>query len=97
MQQPVRIEIDDGHRVASKLGHKQTIALEIDRQMIDAAANVAKRDFPFKQERRLAPGLIDEQRAHYCKHHRKEPHGIALFPFFAGLTCSCSFSGGRPV
>jgi hypothetical protein len=77
MQQPVRIEIDDGHRVAFELGHKQTVALEIDRQMIDAAANVAKRDFPFKQERRLAPGLIDEQRAHHCKHHRNQFHGIA--------------------
>jgi hypothetical protein len=44
----VDIKTDDGHGVVFELGHKKAIALEIDCEMVDAAANLAKRDFPFE-------------------------------------------------
>ncbi len=44
----VGVEVDDRHRVVFELGDKQAIAREIDRQVVDAAANFAQRDFSFQ-------------------------------------------------
>src|SRR5215472_12077762 len=73
----VGIEIDDRNRVVFELGDKQTITREIDRQVVDAAANFAQRDFPFEQEERfISPTRRNEESARNRQRRGQRFHGI---------------------
>src|SRR5262249_1553499 len=73
----VGIEIDNRHRVVFELGYKQAIAREIDRQMVDAAANFAPRDFPFEQGKGfIRPNRRDGEGARNHKRRRQPLHRI---------------------
>src|SRR5229473_5541470 len=50
-------EIDNSNGIIAQLGNEQSLPLQIDRHMVDAAAHVAQRNFGFELERTCIRGL----------------------------------------
>jgi hypothetical protein len=72
------------HSIVFEFGNKQTITLEVDGQVVNAAANLAERDFPLEQERCLLGATrADDERAGDRKRYRKWLH--RLFPSSSAL------------
>src|SRR5262249_61754037 len=56
---------NDRHRVIFELRHEQPTALQIHREVIDASANLAKRDFSLEHEERFffGPSVRHDKRS----------------------------------
>jgi hypothetical protein len=72
------VEFYHRHRVIFEFCYEQPAALEIDRQMIDAAANFTERDFALEHKKRAFLGRCGRNDKRACDHagYCKEFHGM---------------------